>query len=338
MGTIRAWAALAAGQRLEAYEYDPGPLGEEEVEIAVEHCGLCYSDWSMIANDWRFSRYPLVPGHEIVGRVVALGARVMGLSPGQRVGVGWNSGSCMHCAPCLSGSPHQCASAQATISGHHGGFAERVRAHWAFAVPLPEELRAATAGPLFCGGITVFTPFVEYGISPTGRVGVVGIGGLGHLALRFAHAWGCEVTAFTSDLSKRGDLLAMGAHRVVGSRDAQAIAAIAGRLDMVLVTVNVALDWDALIATLGPKGRLHIVGALPEPVPVKAFALMGNQRSVSGSAVGSPLRMATMLEFCARHGIEPQVERFPMSRANEAIERLRAGKARYRIVLDNDFD
>jgi uncharacterized zinc-type alcohol dehydrogenase-like protein len=337
MSTIRAWAAPAAGQKLERYDYAPGPLGDEEVDIAVEHCGLCHSDLSMIDNDWKFSAYPLVPGHEAVGRIVAMGSRVKGLRLGQRVGVGWTSSSCLHCAPCVGGDQHLCADSRATISGRPGGFAERVRAQWVWAIPLPEDINPAVAGPLFCGGITVFTPFIEYDISPTSRVGVVGIGGLGHLAIKFAKAWGCEVTAFTSSPSKRKELMAQGAHRVVASNDAKQIAALAGSLDLVIVTVNVPLDWQAITATLAPRGRLHFVGAVLDPVEVEAFSLISGQKAISGSAIGSPANMAKMLAFCARHGIAPEVEHFPMSKINEAIDHLRSGKARYRIVLDADF-
>jgi uncharacterized zinc-type alcohol dehydrogenase-like protein len=337
MTRIRTWAATAANQKLERYDYDPGPLGDEEVEVAVEYCGMCHSDLSMIDDEWGMAAYPLVPGHEVVGRIVALGARVKGLSKGQQVGVGWTSVSCMHCAPCIDGDQHLCATAQATIVGHHGGFADRVRAHWAWAIPLPAGVRPETAGPLFCGGITVFSPLLEFDITPTSRVGVVGIGGLGHMALRFLKAWGCEVTAFTSSASKHDEARALGAHRVVSSRDSKEIAAIAGSLDLVIVTANVTLDWDAIIASLGPKGRLHLVGAVMEPIPVQAFALIMGQKSVSGSPTGSPGSIAKMLSFCARHGIEPQVEQYPMSRVNDALAHLRAGKARYRIVLKADF-
>ena len=337
MGKIRAWAALAAGQRLERYEYDPGPLRDDEVEIAVEYCGICHSDLSMIDNAWGGSTYPQVPGHEAVGRIVAMGAAAMGLQLGQRVGVGWTSSSCLHCHPCVGGDQQLCKDSKATIT-NRGGFAERLRAQWVWAVPLPEGVRPEVAGPLFCGGITVFTPLFEYGVLPTSRVGVVGIGGLGHLAVKFAWAWGCEVTAFTSSVSKHAEALAMGAHRVVVSNDSSEIAKLAGSLDLVIVAVNVPLDWAAITATLGPHGRLHFVGAVLEPVPVKVFSLLNGQKSIAGSGIGSPAAMATMLEFCARHGIEPQVEHFPMSRVNDALDHLRAGKARYRIVLDADWD
>lgn len=336
MGKIRAWAAPGPGQQLEIYEYDPGPLGADEVEIAVEHCGICHSDLSMIDNAWNFSRYPLVAGHEAVGRIVALGGQARGLQLGQRVGIGWTNSSCLHCAPCVGGDQHLCRDAQATVT-RHGGFAERVRAQWIWAVPLPEGVSPAAAGPLFCGGITVFSPLFEFGISPTSRVGVVGIGGLGHLAVKFARAWGCEVTAFTSSAAKHTEARAMGAHRVVASDHPEAIATLAGQLDLVIVTVNVPLDWQAIIATLGPRGRLHFVGAVLEPIPVRVFSLLDGQKSISGSPIGAPGNMAKMLDFCARHGIAPQVEHFPMSRINEAIGHLRAGKARYRVVLDADW-
>jgi uncharacterized zinc-type alcohol dehydrogenase-like protein len=336
MSTIRAWAAHGPGQRLEPYAYDPGPLAADEVEIAVEHCGICHSDLSMIDNAWNFSSYPLVAGHEAVGRIVALGAQARGLQLGQRVGIGWTSQSCLHCTPCIGGEHHLCRDSQATIT-RRGGFAERMRAQWIWAVPLPEGVSPAAAGPLFCGGITVFSPLLEFGISPTSRVGVVGIGGLGHLAVKFARAWGCEVTAFTSSAAKHAEARAMGAHHVVASDDPAALAALAGRFDLVIVTVNVPLDWKAFLATLGTHGRLHFVGAVLEPIPVRVFSLLDGQKSISGSPIGSPASMAKMLDFCARHGIAPQVEHFPMSRINEAIDHLRAGKARYRIVLDADW-
>lgn len=330
---IHAYAAETAGAPLQPFAYDPGPLHAEQVEIAVEHCGICHSDLSMLDNEWGRTVYPFVPGHEIVGKVVAIGSHAKGLRVGQRVGVGWFTGSCQHCRQCLGGDQHLCRSTEETIVGRHGGFADRLRAHWSWAFALPEGLDAASAGPLFCGGITVFSPMLLAGVQPTDRVAVVGIGGLGHLALKFLRAWGCEVTAFTSNAAKRAEALAMGAHHAVGSTDAGALKQLRGRFDFVIVTVNVPLDWKAYLAALAPKGRLHFVGAVLEPLAVPAFSLIGGQKSVSGSPTGSPAAIATMLDFCARHRIAPQVETFPMERVNEALAQLRAGKARYRIVL-----
>jgi uncharacterized zinc-type alcohol dehydrogenase-like protein len=335
MSSITGWAASAAGQPLERATFDVGELGVEEVEVAVDYCGICHSDLSMINNEWGNARYPFIPGHEVVGRVVALGARAKGLSIGQRVGIGWTADSCMHCHQCLSGDHHLCAASVATIGGHHGGFADKLRAHWAWTIPLPEGIDLASAGPLLCGGITVLKPFLAYDIKPTARVGVIGIGGLGHMAVKFAAAWGCEVTAFTSTAAKADEARGFGAHHVVASRDAEAIAAIAGSLDLLLVTVNVPMDWNALLNTLAPKGRMHVVGAVLEPIPVPAFSLIGRQRDVSGSPTGSPVDIARMLDFAARHDIRPQVEMFPMSQVNQALHHLADGKARYRIVLQN---
>ena len=223
---------------------------------------------------------------------------------------------------------------EATIIGHHGGFADKIRSHWAWAIPLPEGVDITSAGPLFCGGITVFNPLLQFGVLPTHRVGVIGIGGLGHMALRFLNAWGCEVTAFTSSLAKRDEAVSLGAHRVIATRDSDELKKIAGQLDFIMVTANASLDWDAIIGALAPKGRLHFVGVVPEAVPLHVMALISKQAEVSGSPTGSPSRLADMLAFCARHDITPQVEHFPLSKINDAVEHLHEGKARYRVVLD----
>ncbi len=335
--TIHALAATGPKNALEPFEYDPGTLGCEDVEIAVESCGICHSDLSMLDNEWGMTAYPFVPGHEIVGKVVALGAHTKRLKVGDRVGLGWFSASCGACASCLSGDQNLCATAEGTIVGRHGGFASRVRAHWTWVSPLPEGLDASKAGPLFCGGITVFNPIVQFGVRPTDSVAVIGIGGLGHLALKFLRAWGCDVTAFTSSDSKREEALALGAHRTLNTRNPDELAKAAGSFDFILNTTNVGLDWNSYVAALKPRGRLHTVGAVLEPMAVGAFPLIMGQKSLSGSPLGSPATVGTMLDFSARHAIAPTTETFPMSRANEALDHLRSGKARYRVVLENDL-
>jgi uncharacterized zinc-type alcohol dehydrogenase-like protein len=337
MSKIKAYAATAPGAALAPFEFDPGPLGDEQVEIAVDYCGICHSDLSMLQNQWGMTQFPLVPGHEISGRVVAVGADAKKVKVGDRVGVGWFSGSCMSCHDCLSGDQNLCAGHEGVIVGRHGGFADRVRAHWAWAVPIPEGVDPAKAGPLFCGGITVFNPIVQCGVQPTDRVGVVGVGGLGHLAIQFLNKWGCEVFAFTSSEDKKAELLKMGAHHVVNSKDPEQLKPLARSLDFIMVTANVPLDWNAYIDTLSPRGRLHFVGAVLEPLNIGVFPLLVGQRSVSASPLGSPATTAQMLDFCARHAISPITESFPMSKVNDALARLESGKARYRIVLKNDF-
>src|SRR5881628_2665960 len=313
-----AWVAKAAKQPMVLETVELGPLGAEDVEVAVEHCGVCHSDLSVLNNEWGISEYPAILGHEVVGRITAVGPNAKGLKVGQRVGVGWNSGSCMHCHQCMSGSHNLCPEVQPTIVGHRGGFATHIRAHWAWVIPLPEKLNFAEAGPLLCGGITVFAPLAMHA-KPTDRVGIIGIGGLGHMAVKFAAAYGCDVTAFTSSESKFDEAKSFRANHVVSSKDSAAIKKLAGSFDLLISTVNMKLDWDAMIGTLAPNGRLHIVGVVLEPIPVAAFSLIAGQRSLSGSPTGSPVAIETMLDFASRHNIAPQTERFPMSNINEAF-------------------
>ncbi len=334
---IRAYAAHEAKGKLTPFEYDPGELKPGQVEMDVIACGICHSDLSVLNNEWHNSIYPFVPGHEVVGTITQVGGNVKHLKVGDTVGLGWFSGSCMTCDQCMSGNHNLCASNEQTMMGRFGGFADKVRCNAEWAMPLPPGLDAKKAGPLFCGGITVFNPIVQFDVKPTDRVGVVGIGGLGHLAIQFLNKWGCEVTAFTSSDSKRDETLGMGAHHVVNSRDDGQLEQIAGSLDFILSTVNVELNWPAFLNILAPKGRLHTVGAVLAPIPVAAFSLIGGQKSLSGSPLGSPATLRKMLDFCARHQIAPVTEHFPMSRVNEALAHLEAGSARYRVVLENDF-
>lgn len=330
---IKAYAVKEPKGKLEPFEYDPGVLGENEVEIDVKYCGICYSDISMIDNEWGFTQYPLVPGHEVVGTISAAGEKVTNLKPGDYVGLGWHSGYCMTCGSCMSGDHNLCSSAQGTIVAHHGGFAEKVRAQSASVIKLPDNIDKESAGPLFCGGITVFNPLVQFDIKPTDKVAVIGIGGLGHMAVQFLNAWGCEVTAFTSSEKKKTEALKLGADKTLDSRNQTEIAAAAGSFDFIISTVNVKLDWNTYISTLKPKGRFHFVGASLEPLDIGIFPLIGAQRSVSGSPVGSPATIAKMLDFAVQHNVKPVIEKYSFDKVNEAIEKLRSGNAHYRIVL-----
>ena len=330
---VKGYAATEPGGELKAFEYELGPLGDHQVDIKVEYCGICHSDLSMLDNDFGLTQYPFVPGHEIVGRVDAIGANAKGVTVGQRVGLGWYAGSCMTCEWCMSGNHNLCPSAEMTIIGRHGGFADKVRAEAALVVPLPEQIEAETAGPLFCAGITVFNPIVQLDIKPTDRVGVIGIGGLGHMALRFVDAWGCEVTAFSTSPEKEAEAREFGADHFVNSRDPKALEEIAGSFALILSTVSASLDWNAYIAALRPKGRLHIVGVVPQPVSVEVIPMLLGQKSVTYSSGGSPATTAKMLEFAVRHRIQPTIETFKFSQINDAMEKLRNGKPRYRLVL-----
>ncbi|WDE97814.1 NAD(P)-dependent alcohol dehydrogenase [Lentisphaera profundi] len=330
-----AYAAQIPSGPLSKISYSPGELEAGEIEIDVKYCGLCHSDISMINNDWAISQYPLVPGHEIVGTITKIAPSVTNLKLGQTVGIGWHSGFCNTCTHCIEGDHNLCSQAQGTIVSHHGGFADKFRAQATSVIPIPDGLDLSTVGPLFCGGITVFNPLIQFDIPPTAKVAVIGIGGLGHLALQFLNAWGCEVTAFTSSEDKKQEALKLGAHHTLNSRSSDEIEKAAGSFDLIISTVNVKLDWELYINTLKAKGRLHFVGATLEPIEIQAFSLIMAQRSISGSPVGSPATIAKMLDFVKLHNIQAKVELFPMSEVNEAIAHLESGKARYRIVLEN---
>lgn len=331
---VNAYAAFEQGGELKPFEYELGELKADQVDVAVKYCGICHSDMSMIDNDWRGSRYPLVPGHEVVGEIIAVGSGVKHLSVGQMVGVGWTAESCLTCGDCMSGDHNLCNSARGTIMGRHGGFADKVRAQAAWAIPIPDGVDLASAGPLFCGGITVFNPILQHNISPLASVGVVGIGGLGHMALAFLKAWGCEVTAFSTSPEKEAEARALGAHHFMPTHDKAALKSLRGKFDMILDTVNVELDWDAYLQMLKAKGVLHIVG-VASTVNARIGSLLGKQRSISASPTGSPQAIAEMLKFAARHQVQPMVEIYKMAEVNKAMDRLRNEKPRYRVVLEN---
>jgi|TARA_B110000305_G_scaffold173043_1_gene191281 uncharacterized zinc-type alcohol dehydrogenase-like protein len=332
---VNAYAVNEPKGRLEPFSYELGKLSPENIDIKVSYCGVCHSDINMMNNEWGMTQYPIVPGHEIIGEIVAAGNAVKNLKVGDIVGLGWMSSSCMSCSECMSGDHNLCSNSEGTIIGRHGGFAEYVRSHWSWAIPIPKGMDLSKTGPLLCGGITVFSPLFSSNIKPTDSVGVIGIGGLGHLALKFLKHWGCDVIAFSSNPSKKNEILSMGANKVIDSKDSEDLKSVAGKLKFILNTTNVSLDWDSYLTALSPKGKLHTVGAVLEPMEIPAFSLIMGDKSVGGSPIGSPELIRLMLEFCNRHNIYPNTEEFLMENANEAIEHLNQGKARYRIVLKN---
>jgi len=335
MGQFQGLAAHAAGAELLPFRYDPGELGIDEVEIGITHCGICHSDLHLISNDWGMSTYPFIPGHEIIGSVTAVGAQVRSLKTGQRVGLGWQSNSCGVCEWCTRGLENLCASSEGTCVHRHGGYASRVRANARFVVPIPDALPSEHAAPLLCGGITVYNPMRDNSINPTSRVGFVGIGGLGHLAIQFARVFGADVTAFSTSAAKEEEARALGAHHFVNTRESKAMKEVAGTHDFILTTANADQDWGVYIQSLRPTGTLCFVGVPPSPVSVQAFPLIAGIRSITGSPIGSPHRIREMLDVAARHNVKATTESFPMAKANEAIEKVKKNKVRYRAVLAN---
>jgi uncharacterized zinc-type alcohol dehydrogenase-like protein len=330
---IKGYAAKGPKQTLEPFEYEPGPLGPHEVEVEVSHCGICHSDLAMIDNDWGFSAYPLIPGHEVVGTIRSVGSDVDGSRVGQRVGVGWHCGSCGHCEWCGQGIESLCANERATIVHHHGGWAEAVRSEAKFAMPIPEAIESAVAGPFMCAGSTVFTPMVRFGVRPTMRTAVVGVGGLGHLAVQFLAAFGCEVTAISSSHAKDDEARAMGATHFLATKGTDELKQAAGSFDFIISTAGADLPWDDYVAALRPQGRLVLVGIPESALKITPFPLLA-EKSVSGGQCGGTIDTAAMLDFAARSGVRPIVESFKMADVNQALDHVRAGKARYRVVLE----
>ncbi len=335
MSLIQGLAAHAAGAELLPFRYDPGELGPQEVEIGVSHCGICHSDLHLIANDWGISQYPFIPGHEVIGAITAVGTEVRSLTVGRRVGLGWQSNSCGQCEWCMKGMENLCAASEATCVHRNGGYAQRVRANARFVVPIPSALPSEQAAPLLCGGITVYNPMRTHCINPSSRVGVVGIGGLGHMAIQFARVFGAEVTAFSSSLAKEEEARELGATHFVNSRETKAMREVTGSLDLILSTVNANEEWNTYIQALRPTGTLCMVGIPPSPMAVQALPLIAGIRSITGNPTGSPSRLREMLDVAARHGVQAKTERFAMAAANEAIEKVKKNKVRYRAVLAN---
>ena len=330
---VKAYAALNAKEALKPFKYKAEALKENEVRIKVQSCGICHSDISAIDNSWGKSNYPLVAGHEVIGEIIELGSETTQHKHGDTVGLGWHSGYCNNCSHCKVGDHNFCSKTKKTVFSQYGGFAEEVVAEETSVISIPKKLNHKDAGPLLCGGITVFTPIVEFAINKNHKVGIIGIGGLGHLAIQFYKALGCHVTAFTHSSDKNMLLKTLGADDVISSNDISILKNINTKFDLLISTVNVNLNWDLYLNALEPRGRLHFVGAVLEPIKSSVFNLMAGRRSISGSPVGSPKNIKKMLDFCVEHNIKPIVEHFKFNEINDAIKKLRNNDIRFRAVL-----
>jgi uncharacterized zinc-type alcohol dehydrogenase-like protein len=319
--TIKGFAIMQKGGKFEQFEWNAGELKSHDVEIKVTSCGICHSDLSMVNNDWGNTQYPFVGGHEVYGTVARLGPDVKSLKVGQRVGLGWGAEYCGICTWCRRGDDSLCEDQTATIVNHHGGFANLVRCVENAVIPIPDGYEGDEIGPLFCGGITVFGPILEYA-KPEFNVGVIGMGGLGSMAVQFLADFGCNVTAFTSTPSKAQFAKDLGARDVISSVDEKELNANTGRFDLIISTVNVKLNWNLIIGTLNKRGRLHVVGAVLEDLSISIFPMLMGHRTLSASPTGSVEQMKTMLAFAKRHNIKPAVTVYPFDKINEAFEAL----------------
>lgn len=347
-GEVRCLAAMEPSGLLLPWSYMLPPFGEYDCDVRVEYTGICRSDIHQIDNDWQMATFPHVPGHECVGTVLAVGAKVENVRVGDRVGLGAQCGACLgdECRHCTRDCEQLCPRAQftavsiigsgASAKPHRGGFATALRTDARFVVPVPAALPLECVAPLLCAGVTVFAPMQRLGVKADSRVAVAGIGGLGHLSLQFAAAIGAHVTAISASMDKKADAEKMGASDFVYTKDADAMKRAEDSFDFLFCTVSGAADVSRYVPLLRSNGSLCLLGVVRKPLSLTSQQLIFHQISVTGSAGGSRADLQRTLEFAARHNIRPLVEVYPMSAANEAVNRLRDNRARYRIVLQND--
>lgn len=333
MMKIHAWAAMERGASLMPFMYEVGTPKQNECLIKVSACGICHSDIHMVDNDWHMSRYPLVPGHEVIGEVVEMGEGVTHLKKGDRVGVGWQQSACMQCLDCLQGNENLCDQNQALIVDGYGGFADHVLVDARFAFPIPSGISTQNAGPLLCGGATVYSALFHAGMSSGQEIGVIGIGGLGHLAVQFASRLGNRVTVFTTSKDKAELASRLGAHRAIIVSTGKPPSPPDRRLDLLLNTAPVNQDWPTYINYLNSDGTLVFVASPSEPVSIPIFSLLAKRRRLMASPIGGRAVITQMLSLAERFGIQPVVETFSFTQINEALQRVRDNKLRYRAVL-----
>lgn len=332
---IQGYASLSVGQPCTSILYDPPKLGEFDVRISVTHCGVCHTDIQAIENYYGITTFPFVPGHEIVGTIEVLGSAVEGLKEGDRVGVGWQGRSCGKCEWCLKGETQLCMEIEnTTVMVPYGGFSSSVVADSRFVYILPPQILPESAAVLMCAGLTVYSALQTHLESPDMKIAILGIGGLGHLAIQFAHAFGCEVTAISSSPEKKDQALGFGADHVVDSNDNTSMLELDYSQDLLLCTANAGINWESILMTLKKLGMMVLLG-FPD-VAFNSTNLVAHELSITGSLIGNPKMMREMLAFAQEHNITPMVELMPMSQVNDALERVKENKARYRIVLVND--
>lgn len=340
---VRGYAAMAAGEELVPWEFRRRDIGDHDVAIAIEYSGICHSDIHRVRQEWETQTFPIVPGHEILGRVTRVGPEVTGFAVGQRVGVGVYVDSCRTCDNCVAGESNYCLEGAVETfagierDGHtvtQGGYSSAIVVDEGYVVSVPEALNSAAAAPLMCAGITVFSPLERFGAGPGKKVGVIGLGGLGHLAVLFAKALGAEVTVFSHSPGKASDATSLGAEHFVLSSDTDQMAAREKSFDIVINSVSAPLDSSQYLALLKLGGVLVFVGLSGQPYPINAFDLLNQRRMIAGSAIGSVAQLQHMLDFAAEKGVEAKVEVISADQINAAYERVVGSDVRYRFVID----
>jgi uncharacterized zinc-type alcohol dehydrogenase-like protein len=339
---VHAYAAPAAGRPLAPTTIERRDVGRNDVLIEIQYAGICHSDIHTVNGDWGPQPFPVVPGHEIVGVVAEVGVDITGHRVGDRVGVGCMVNSCGECANCRGGNEQYCLNGMVpTYAGTdrdgsttQGGYSTHVVVDAGFVLRVPDGIDPAAAAPLLCAGITTYSPLRRWGAGPGKQVAVVGLGGLGHMAVKLAAAMGAEVTVLSQSLKKQEDGLRLGAVRYRATSDPDTFTQLAGRFDLIINTVSAPIDVDAYLSLLAVDGALVNVGAPAAPLSLNVMSLIGGRRTYAGSMIGGIAETQEMLDFCAEHGIAAEVEIITADQVNEAYERVLASDVRYRFVID----
>ncbi|RKH89960.1 NAD(P)-dependent alcohol dehydrogenase [Corallococcus sp. AB045] len=342
MPTANAYAATSAKSPLGPLAIQRRELGPRDVLIEIKYCGICHSDIHTVRGEWGETTYPIVPGHEIAGIVTSVGAQVKKHAVGDRVGVGCMVDSCGDCSSCRKGEEQHCLKGMVGTYGAtgrdgqftQGGYSTHIVVTEDFVLKIPEGISLDAAAPLLCAGITTYSPLRRWGAGPGKKVAIVGLGGLGHMGVKFARAMGAEVTVLSQSLSKKEDGLRLGAHHYHATKDPETFRKLAGTFDLIVNTVSAKIDVDAYLSLLALDGALVNVGAPSEPLSLNVFSLIMPRRVFTGSLIGGIPQTQEMLDFCAKHHIGADIEVIPASKINDAYERVLASDVRYRFVID----
>ncbi len=343
MISAKGYAAQTPTTSLAPFTFERRDPGPRDVAIQIEYCGVCHSDIHLTRNEWGGSGFPMVPGHEIIGRVTAVGSNVTKFKTGDRAGVGCMVDSCRTCPNCADGEEQYCSTGTTFTYNSpdiknggqtYGGYSNMIVVDEAFALRVSPKLDPASAAPLLCAGITTYSPLRHWNAGPGKTVGIVGLGGLGHMALQFARSFGAHVIQFTTSPSKKADALRLGAHEVVMVNDPNALAARKSSLDLIVDTVSAPHDLAGLLLTLRRDGSMVLVGVPPEAPQVPPGALIFGRRSLAGSLIGGIRETQEMLDYCAEHAIASQIETIPIQKINEAYDRVLKSDVKFRFVID----
>jgi uncharacterized zinc-type alcohol dehydrogenase-like protein len=343
MSLVKAYATHSAGAPLEPFQIERRAVGPTDVQIEIAYCGICHSDIHQVRDEWGRSLFPMVPGHEIVGRVTAVGAQVKAFQPGDLAGVGCMVDSCRTCPSCQRKLEQFCEKGVAwsynstemdRLTRTYGGYSSQVVVAEAFTLKVPASLDLAATAPLLCAGITTYSPLRRWNTKKGDRVGVVGLGGLGHMAVKIAAAMGAEVTMLSTSKTKEADARRLGAHHFALTSEDASFKGLAGHFDLLIDTISAPHDYNKYLGLLRVEGTMVLLGIPPTPIPVAAGVLIGGRRNLSGSLIGGIQETQEMLDFCAEHHIVSDIELIPVQQVNQAYERMLKNDVRYRFVLD----